>query len=166
MNQEGRKIGKDWSPVFNISSSWVPGFLISFLIYLVLASALFGGDAVAIGYNKDGIWTAVTYYSSSTAKGGRDYKTEKEAREEALRDLRARADKNLAKASILASSDSTGFVAVGRGKTKSGEDVNVVGYGKSQAEAERKALADLSQAGATAKQEIVYRYFSYGADSK
>ena len=38
--------------------------------------------------------------------------------------------------------------------------------GKSQAEADERALAQLKQADATAKQKIVYRYFSYGADSK
>lgn len=123
------------------------------------------GDAVAIGYNSEGVWTAVTYYNSSTPKGGRDYKSSAEAREEALRDLRARAGANLAKASIIADSDLTGHVAVARGKTKSGKDVNVASHAPSQAEAEKKAMSDLKRAGATEKQEIVYRYFSYGADS-
>jgi hypothetical protein len=121
---------------------------------------------VAIGYNADGVWTAVTYYSSSTPKGGRDYKTSTEAREAALRDLRARTGQNLARASILASSDSTGYAAVARGKAKSGKDLNVVGYGKSQTDADKKALAQLNEADATENQTIVYRYFSYGTDSK
>jgi hypothetical protein len=124
------------------------------------------GDAVAIGYNADGIWTAVTYYCSSTPQGGKDYKNLAEAREEALRDLRARAGQNLARASILASSDVTGYAAVARGKSKSGKDLNVVGYGKSQSAADEKALSQLKQADATENQKIVYRYFSYGADSK
>jgi hypothetical protein len=130
-----------------------------------LSANVRAGDAVAIGYNSDGVWTAVTYYRSSTPAGGADYKNSAEAREEALRDLRARGGKNLAKASILASSDSTGYFTVARGKNKSGKDVTVVGYAKSQAEADEKALAQLSKAGATDKQEVVYRYFSYGADS-
>jgi hypothetical protein len=139
---------------------------LSVVILFLVTTSIRAGDAVAIGYNTERIWTAVTYYSSSTPKGGRDYKTEKKAREEALRDLRARAGKNLATASILTSSDSTGFAAVARGKNKSGRDVNVVGYGKSQREADEKALAQLNQAEAGANQKIVYRYFSHGADSK
>jgi hypothetical protein len=135
-------------------------------LFLCITSRLFAGDAVAVGYNKEGVWTAVIYYCSSTPKGDKDYKTEKEAREEALRDLRARASEDLATANILASSDSTGFAAVARGKDKSGKDVNVVGYGKSQREADSKAFAQLNEVGAGAKQKIVYRYFSYGADSK
>jgi hypothetical protein len=135
----------------------------------VLISAglnLRAGDAVVIGYNSDGVWTAVTYYCSSTAKGGRDYKDAAEAQKEALRDLRRRAGDKLANASVLASSDVTGYAAVARGKTDAGKDVNVVGYGKSQPDADKKAMADLNAAGAGANQKIVYRYFSYGADSK
>ena len=145
--------------------SWIPGFLIMIPVSF-LASRSFAGDAVAIGYNEGGIWTSVTYYSSATPKGGRDYKTEKEAREEALRDLRARGGEHLARAEILSSSDSTGFAAVARGKDKSGKDLNVVGRGKSQTEADANGFAGLNNAGASAKQKIVYRYFSNGADSK
>src|SRR5438270_9234735 len=95
-----------------------------------------GGDAVAVGFNSDGIWTDVTYYCSSTPKGGKDYKTEKEAQELALRDVRKRSEHETATATILASSDAAGFAAVARGKAKSGKDVNVVGYGTSRREAE------------------------------
>jgi hypothetical protein len=132
---------------------------------LSAVSQLFAGDAVAIGYNAEGVWTAVTYYCSSTPKGGRDYKSSAEAREAAQRDLRARNGENLARSSILASSDSTGYAAVARGKAKSGKDLNVVAYGKSQTDADKSALAQLNQADATENQKIVYRYFSYGADS-
>ncbi len=128
-------------------------------------SLLIAGDAVAVGYNADGVWTAVTYYCSGTPKGSKGYKTEQEAREEALRDVRKRSELETTTANILASSDSTGFAAVARGKDKSGKDVNVVGYGKSQAEADSKAFSQLSEAGADAKQKIVYRYHSYGIDS-
>ena len=128
-------------------------------------SSLFAGDAVAIGYNRDGVWTAVTYYCSSTPKGSRDYKTKKEAQQSALRDLRRRSELRPAKESILSASDSTGFVAVARG-INNGKDVNVVGRGKSQAEADEQAFAQLRQVGATTNQKIVYRYFSHGADSK
>src|SRR5437868_7557613 len=130
----------------------------------LLAARAFGGDAVAVGYNSEGVWTAVTYYSSSTPKGGKDYKTAKEASEIALRDVRKRSEHEVASAKIIASSDSTSFVAVARGKDKSGKDVNVVGRGKSQGEADKKALGELNAAGAGAEQKIVYRYFSHGAD--
>ena len=109
------------------------------------------GDAVAIGYNSENVWMMVTYYSSSTPKGGRDYKDEARAREAASLDVRRRAGEGLAKVDVIAVSDLPGFVVVARGK--------------SQAEAEKKALADLDRNNATAKQKIVYRFFSYGADS-
>jgi hypothetical protein len=134
-------------------------------VNLLASRALFAGDAVAVGYNKEGVWTSVTYYSSSSAKGGKDYKTEAEAREEALRDLRKRGGDETARVEILASSDSTGFAAIARGKEKSGKDVNVVGRGKSQGDADKNAFEKLNAAGATKHQKIVYRYFSHGADS-
>lgn len=123
------------------------------------------GDAVAIGYNSKNVWMMVTYYSSSTPKGGHDYKDEAGAREAASLDVHRRAGEGLVKVDVIAASDLTGFVAVARGENKSGNDVTVVGRGKSQAEAEKKALADLDRNNATAKQKIVYHYFSYGADS-
>lgn len=123
------------------------------------------GDAVAIGYNSENVWMMVTYYSSSTPKGGRDYKDEAGAREAASLDVRRRAGEGLAKVDVIAVSDLTGYAAVVRGENKSGNDVTAVGRGKSQAEAEKKALADLDRNNATAKQKIVYRFFSYGADS-
>jgi len=164
MNQESRKTGKGWCLFFSKSASWVLGFLIASI--LPATSRLFAGDAVAVGYNSDGVWTAVTYYSSSRPKGGKDYKTEKEAQEAALRDVRKRSEHEVASAKIIASSDSTGFAAVARGQTKSGQDVNVVGRGETQNQADQEAFAQLSAAGASAKQKIVYRYFSHGADSK
>jgi hypothetical protein len=122
------------------------------------------GDAVVIGYNSEGVWTMVTYYASGTPKGGRDYKDAAGARKTALRDLRRHDRDNIGKTDVLSDSDSTGYVAVARGKTESGKDVTVVGRAKSQAEADKNGLADLDKAGATADQKIVYRYFSYGAD--
>ena len=67
--------------------------------------------------------------------------------------------------SVLAESDLTGYAAVARGKTERDVDVTIVGYSKSQSEADGKGLAQLKHDGATAKQKIVYRYFTYGADS-
>jgi hypothetical protein len=123
------------------------------------------GDAVAIGYNSENVWMMVTYYSSSTPKGGRDYKNEAGAREAATLDVRRRAGEGLAKVDVIAASDLTGFVAVARGENKSGNDVTTVGRGQAQTDAEKKALSDLNRDGATTKQKIVYHYFSYGADS-
>lgn len=127
---------------------------------------LVAGDAVAIGYNADGIWTSVTYYSSGKPKGASDYKSESEAREEALRDLRKRGGQGMARAAIISSSDATGYVAVARGADKSHKDQNVVGRGKSQKEADDNAMAELKKLGATKSQKIVYHYFSHGSDGK
>jgi hypothetical protein len=132
---------------------------------LFIGSTAFAGDAVAIGYNAQGVWTAVTYYSSSRAKGGRDYKTAKEAQEAALRDVRKRSEHKVATTAILASSNLTGFVAVARGENEHGT-MTLVRRGRSQFEADARALAELKKDGASANQKIVYRYFSYGADSE
>ena len=99
--------------------------LLGVVAFLVLA-----GDAVAVGYNADGVWTGVTYFCSSKPKGGKDYKTENGAREEAMRDLRKRSSYTASTVKILSSSDSTGFVAVARGKDKSGKDLNVVDFSR------------------------------------
>ena len=88
------------------------------------------------------------------------------AREFALRDVRRRSQSAVATTHILSSSDSTSFVAVARGKDKSSKDVNVVGRGQTQNQADKEAFAQLSAAGAGAKEKIVYCYFSHGADSK
>ena len=129
-------------------------------------SWLRAGDAVAIGYNANGIWTDVTYYRSATRKGGKDYRTSDEAREFALRDVRRRSQSEIATTHILSASDSSGFVAVARGQDQSGKDFHAVGRGKSQIEADKKALSELNEARAGAEQKIVYRYFSHGSDSK
>jgi hypothetical protein len=136
------------------------------VLALCIASRVFAGDAVAVGYNAEGIWTAVTNYCSSTPKGGRDYKTEKEAREIAVRDVRRRSEHRVAKASVLSSSDSTGFVTVARGTDESGKDTIVIGRGKSQTEADNSTLELLNAASVGAERKIVYRYFFHGADSK
>jgi hypothetical protein len=122
------------------------------------------GDAVAIGYNSKNVWMMATYYSSSTPKGGRDYKDEAGAREAASLDVRRRAGEGLTKVDVISASDSTGYTAVARGENKSGNDVTTVGRGKTQVEAKTKALSNLNRNNATTKQKIVYRYFSYGSD--
>ena len=124
------------------------------------------GDAVAIGYNADGIWTAVTYYCSGTPKGGADYKDEPAAREAALRDLKSRAGEGIVTTKIIAASDRTAHVAYARGKTNSGEDAHAVGYGASKAEAEKNATAQLNDNGATRKQKVIYNYFSHGSEAR
>ena len=128
------------------------------------ASCAFAGDAVVSGYNAGGVWTAITYFCSSTPKGGADYKDMNGAREAALRDLKRRAGEQMVRSSVLSESDRTGYVAVARGKKDNDSDVNVVGRGESQHQADQAALAQLNRAGASVKQKIVYRYFSYGGD--
>lgn len=123
------------------------------------------GDAVAVAYNAEGAWTMVTYYCSSTAKGGADYKNEAAAREAAVRDLKQREGENLARTSVIASSDRTAHVAYARGKTAAGKDVHAVGYGESSAQAENEAFARLQREGATVKPTVIYRYFTHGAET-
>ena len=129
-----------------------------------LPTVALGGDAVAVGYNADGVWTAVTYYSSGTPKGGADYKDEAGAREAALRDLKSRAGEGVVTTKIIAASDRTTHVVYARGKTARGDDAHAVGYGASKAEAEKKAFAELDSSGATRKQQVIYNYFSHGAE--
>lgn len=141
-----------------------------FLVILATSGA-FGvgsaqaGDAVVIGYNTAGVWTAVTYYSSSTAKGGSDYKDAADARTAALKDLKRRAGDDLARGAVLASSDRTGHFAYARGKTEAGKDVHAVGYGESPAKAEADAFARLERDGAKKDQKVIYKYFSYGLEA-
>jgi hypothetical protein len=47
---------------------------------------------------------------------------------------------------------------------KENKDVTAIGRGKSQAEADVKALEMLTRFDVTTDEQIVYRYFSYGAD--
>src|SRR4051812_42945860 len=89
---------------------------------LLCGTAAIAGDAVVIGYTADGTWTSVTYYCSSTPKGGKDYKEKAEARTEALRDLKRRGSGYTVRTSVLAESDRTGYAAVGRGITGDGKD--------------------------------------------
>ena len=124
------------------------------------------GDAVAIGYNDKGVWTAVMYYSSGTPKGGSDYKDAAGARDAALRDLKKRAGAQQATSKIIASSDKTGNFAVASARSSTAKDVFAVGYGKSAEEAEKDAFAQLARQKATEKKKVHYRYFSHGEDGK
>jgi hypothetical protein len=139
--------------------------ILAALIYVISYPAS-AGDAVAIGYNYDGAWSAVTYNRSSTAKGGPHYHDSVQACVFATRDLWRRATDNLARTEILGRSDRTGYVAVARGKALiRNKDVTAVGRGRTQSEADRNALKKLNDREATTDEAIVYRYFSYGADS-
>ena len=136
------------------------------LLSCFVAAAAFAGDAVAIGYNYDGVWTAVTYNRSSTPKGGANYHDSKKACQFAVRDLWARASDDLVRAEIVGQSDHTGYVAIAQGKAvERNKDVTAVGRGKSQDEADANALKLLNGREATTEPAIVYRYFSYGSDS-
>ena len=129
---------------------------------------------MAIGYNADGVWTAVTYYCSSTPKGGADYKNEAGAREAAMRDLQSRAGEGMTKSAIIASSDRTGHFAYARGERRRDQtmysdvvagraDVHAVGFGQTKEVAAQNALAELRRQGGTGKGKIIYSYFSHGA---
>jgi len=135
-------------------------------ISCVIAYPTIAGDAVAIGYNYDGVWTAVTYNRSSTPKGGANYHDSAKACQFAVRDLWARATEYLVRTEIIGQSDRTGYVAVAQGKAvERNKDVTAVGRGRSQNEADANALKLLNAREATTEEAIVYRYFSYGSDS-
>ena len=135
-------------------------------ISCIFVHSVLAGDAIAIGYHTDGAWTAVTYNRSSIPQGGAHYRPAAEACTFALRDLRVRASDYLARTAIVGESDRTGYVAVAQGKaTVRNRDVTAVGRGRRQAQAGQKALERLNAAGVTTDEQIVYRYFPYGADS-
>ena len=141
-------------------------FVLGLIICGLFARAAHGGDAVAIGYNSDGAWSSVTYNRSSTPRGGIHYHDSKQAAEFAMRDLWTRATEYLDHAEILGQSNKTGYVAVARGRSLTrNKDVTAVGRGKSQTEADGKALKKLRDREATTDEQIVYQYFSYGDDS-
>lgn len=141
-------------------------FGLASLFLCLIAATASAGDAVAIGYNYDGVWNAVTYNRSSTPKGGPNYHDSAKACQFATRDLWARASEYLARTEIVGQSDRTGYVAVAQGKAvERNKDVTAVGRGKSQNEADANALKLLNAREATTEPAIVYRYFSYGSDS-
>jgi hypothetical protein len=141
-------------------------FGLASLFLCLIAVTASAGDAIAIGYNYDGAWTAVTYNRSSTPKGGPNYHDATKACQFAVRDLWARASEYLARTEIVGQSDRTGYVAVAQGKAiERNKDVTAVGRGKSQNEADANALNLLTGREATTEPSIVYRYFSYGSDS-
>lgn len=143
----------------------IKAIILGMLSGLVAHQAL-AGDAVATGYNSEGVWTAVTYSRSSTPKGGPHYREAAQACILAERDLRLRTSEGLARTKILDQSNRTGYVAVARGKSpRANVGLTVIGRGQSQAEADQSALQKLNQAGDTENETILYRYFSYGADS-
>src|ERR1700716_610519 len=81
----------------------------------LIARQVSAGDAIAMGFNYDGVWTAVTYFRSSTPKNGHHYWNAGEACVFAQRDLRIRAGEDLARTRIIGQSDRTGYVTVARG---------------------------------------------------
>ncbi len=135
-------------------------------LFCLVGYQVSAGDAIAIGYNCYGVWTAVTYNRSSTPKGGPHYHDATQARIFARRDLYVRASEDLAWTKIIGESNRTGYVAVARGRaTKVNKDITTIGRGKSQMEADGNALKKLDDTEGTTNEKIVYRYFSYGADS-
>ena len=144
--------------------------LLNSLLLALVAPTLQAGDAIAIGYNGSGVWTAVTFNRSSTPKGGLHYHDSTEACARAMRDLQLRAGEDIARMQILGQSNRTGFVTVARARSTkiSSEgplDVTAIGRGKSQIEADRNAFQKLTNSQGTIDQKIVYQYFSYGSDS-
>jgi hypothetical protein len=125
-----------------------------------LGTALRAGDAVYVDYDSSPQQLGCTF--SSTPRGGLDYLSAAEACEHALAVAQSRGCKN---PTILASSDLTGYFCVVAGATDSGRRVYNVGYGATQAEAEKQAFAGLRKLGGIQMPKVMDRYFSYGSDS-
>ena len=140
--------------------------IIPALLVCVIARQVSAGDAIAMGYDYQGVWTAMTYFHSSTPKGGHHYWSATQACIFARRDLRLRANDDLARTKIIGQSDRTGYVAVAHGAVADeNKGVTTIGRGKSQNEADANALKQLNERKATTDERVVYRYFSYGTDA-
>jgi hypothetical protein len=137
------------------------------LLLCLLARQAPAGDAIAMGYNYDGVWTAITYFRSSTPKNGHHYWSATEACIRAKSDLRIRAGRELAWTKIIGQSDRTGYVTVARGTVAyTNKGITAIGRGKSQKEADENALKKMRGTEMMMNEKIVYRYFSYGVDSE
>lgn len=135
------------------------------LLFCLLAPQAVAGDAIAMAYDADGVWTMVTYFRSSTPKNGHHYWTAAQAGAFARRDLHNRAGEDAFRTKIIGQSDTTGYVAVARGSVESAnKGVTTIGRGKSQKEADANALKKLHATKALTEEKIFYRYFSYGSD--
>jgi hypothetical protein len=140
--------------------------IIPALFLCLIARQVSAGDAIAMGYDYDGVWTAVTYFRSSTPKDGHHYWNAAQACIFARRDLHIRASEDLARTKIIGQSDRTGYVTVAHGTVVDANNgVTTIGRGKSQNEADENALKQLNERKATADERVVYRYFSYGTDA-
>jgi hypothetical protein len=135
------------------------------ILFFLAVSVARAGDAVAMAYDSDGVWIAVTYIRSTTPKGGPHYHDSSEAAASARQDLHRRAGIYLFRTKVIGQSDRTCYVTVARGNSsKPNTGVTVIGRGKTQSQADQDALQQLNHA-AAADEKIVYQYFSYGSDS-
>jgi hypothetical protein len=140
--------------------------IIPALLLCLIGRQASAGDAIAMGYDYDGVWTAVTYFRSSTPKDGHHYWNAAQACIFAVRDLSIRTPENLVRTKIIGQSDRTGYVTVAHGAVAdANQGVTAVGRGKSQNEADENALKQLNERKATTDERVVYRYFSYGTNS-
>lgn len=118
-----------------------------------------GGDAIAVTYDGNGNVTSAASEYSSTKAGGKDHMKAVAAADKTLTAVKSR----LAfREGVIHSSDLTGFFAFAIGTSELGRVTAKVGYGKTQEDADKNALKKLTDDGATNKQAIQFRYFSYG----
>ena len=136
-------------------------------VFCSFLPATFAGDAVAMGYRSDGVWTSITYIRSPTPRGGAHYHDAADASLAAELDLQLRSRTTPARTKIIDQSDDTGYVTIMRGSVADAKKgLTAVGRGKSQKEADQDALNKLNANAATAHEKIIYRYFSYGSDAR
>ena len=87
------------------------------MVFSARGSQTQAGDAVAMAYNSDGVWIAVTYIRSTTPKGGAHYHDSTEAAASARQDLHRRAGTYLFRTKVIGQSDRTCYVTVARGNS-------------------------------------------------
>ncbi len=136
-----------------------------FLLLMLGASMLMilpfshAGDAIAVTYDGNGNVTSAASEYSSTKADGKDHMKAAVAADKVLTAAKAR----LAfREGVIHSSDLTGYFAFAIGAPENGPVTAKVGYGKTQEDADKNALKKLTDDGATKKQAIQFRYFSYG----
>jgi hypothetical protein len=118
-----------------------------------------GGCAVGVDYPTG----RVSYYRSSTRKGLWDYKSAADACAYVLLKMKGLGAKD---PQIIYSSDLTGYFTVAEAANESGVGHVSIGYGPAQVAADANAYELLNTGGYTAKQRIIYRFFSNGSQSE
>lgn len=115
------------------------------------------GDAVAIEIQNSGV--RIFYDNSSTPKGGGDYGSSVAKRGSVLNHARSKGCPN---ATVIHTSELTGYFCIAGGQMRYANAIAYVGYGVTAAAAKSDAFRGLNGIGATIRQKVIAAYFSYG----